>query len=297
MESAPRSADPAKTPAEWPPQWLEPLLLTDARFARAYEALGDQRRARLKRVIAAQYALHPPRPALHAQNRELLTCGLAHEHARAARPFVLLLCEAGLDAPALFLAALLPVLTARPEEVLVARLGSRAEVPDSLLAACELAGQERLAALGPRQMERLLREAAASGLPGLVVHQDSPAFRRIFAASAVRAALDVSPLALCPLRPPLRPGVWRDAPGQLLPECVEPFYGALPFETGDSLGVDLEAFAAGRGLLLLPDSQAGRAGSCGAACAVCESQLGLYRWPELSADLLSLTSGAFSAAP
>jgi hypothetical protein len=295
MEPGPRPEEPAEpTPAAWPPQRLDSLLLPDARFARAYNALGDRRRALLKRAIAAQFALNPPRRTLRAESREVLPSGLARTSIDTPRPFVLLLCDAGLDAPALLLAALLPAFSGRPDHVLVARLGNRADVPDSLLAACELAGQESVAALGPRQMERLLIAAAQTGLPGLVLHQDSAALRRMLAATSVRAALDASPLTLVPLALPQRPGLWRDAPGQLPPADVALLYGALPFEAGSAADADFSAFAAGRDLLLLPD---GRAGQGDAACVVCASQLGLFRWPRLSPDLFSLRRCTYSSAP
>lgn len=301
MEPGPRSAkpdDPAKPAGlAWPPPWLDSQLVPDSRFARAYDALGDSRRALLKRAIAAQFALNPPRRSQRSALTEELPCGLVRCCVSKPRPFVLLLLDTGLDAPALFLAALLPALAARPTDVLVARLGARADVPDSLLAACELAGQERVAALGPRQMERLLLAAAASGLPGLVLHQDSPAFRRILSSKALRAELDASTLALRGLTPPLRPGLWRDASSRPLPEDVALLYGALDFES-PAPGADYASFAAGRGLVLAPDALAGQAGQGGAACCVvAASQLGLYAWPELSPDLFAHCRTTYSSAP
>ncbi len=301
MEPGPRPAqhdDPAKPAARsWPPQRLDSLLIPDARFARAYNALGDRRRALLKRAIAAQYVLNPPRPSLYSVLTEQLASGLVRTSVSRPRPFVLLLLDAGLDAPALLLAALLPALAARPEDVLVARLGGRAETPDSLLAGCELAGQERVAALGPRQLEGLLLDAAASGQSGLVLHADSPALRRILAAKQLRTALDVSSLTLCALPQPQRPGLWRDAPGQFDPADVALLYGALDFEANSPGGADFAAFACGRDLLLLPDARSRQAGQGGAACAVSESQLGLFAWPQLSPDLFTLRRTTYSSAP
>lgn len=299
MEPGPRPDDPAKPtpeacPADWPPRRLDPLLIPDARFARAYRALGDRRRALIKRAIAAQYALNPPRSNLRSVLTEHLPSGLVRTRVSQPRPLVLILLDTGLDAPALLLAALLPTLAARPDDVLVACLGDRAEAPDCLLAACELAGQERVAALGPRQMERLLLDAAASGLPGLVLHADTPALRRILASRPLRAALDASCLTLCALPLPQRPGLWRDAPGRLEPDDVALLYGALPFTIAGPDAADFESFAAGRDLLLLPDE---RAGQGRATCSVTESQLGLFNWPQLSPDLFALCRTTYSSAP
>lgn len=300
MEPGPRPAtqdDPAKPVHSWPPQRLASLLIPDARFARAYDTLGDRRRALLKRTIAAHYALNPPRADRYSVLTEQLASGLVRTRVTQPRPFVLLLLDAGLDAPALLLAALMPALAARPDDVLVARLGGRAETPDSLLAACELAGQEHVAALGPRQLEGLLLDAAVSGQPGLVLHADSPALRRILAAKTLRAALDASCLTLCALPLPQQPGLWRDAPGQFDPADVALLYGALDFEANSPGGAEFAAFASGRGLLLLPDARSRQAGQGGADCAVSESQLGLFAWPRLSPDLFTICRTTYSSAP
>lgn len=66
METSPArpSASPVSPSGPWTfPAWLEPRLLPDARFARAYERTGDQRRALLKGLIADHYALNPPASA------------------------------------------------------------------------------------------------------------------------------------------------------------------------------------------------------------------------------------------
>jgi hypothetical protein len=295
MEPGPRPDEPACSATPWPPRWLEPLLIPDARFARAYNALGDRRRALIKRAIAAQFALHPPSTAARSEFRQVLPSGLEVTLRVSPRPFTLVLCDSGLDAPAMLLAALMPTFAGRPDQVLVVRLGARSDVPQAMLAACELAGQERVAALGPRQMERLLLAAAQSGLPGLVLHQHSPALRRILDSKALRAALDASPLSIEPLALPLAPGIWRDAPGQINPEDVDLLYGALEFEAGDAARDSLDAFAAGRGLLILPDSRAGQ--RTFADCAVCESRLGLFTWPQLVPDLFTVRRCTYSSAP
>ena len=298
------------------PSWLESRLIPDARFARAYDALGDQRRALLKGLIADHYALNQPRPGLRAQCSHQLTSGLTIRRSTAPRPFVLLLTDASLDAPALFLAALMPALTSGAAEVLVLRLGAPAGqqngLPDPLLTACELAGQERLVPVNPAQAERLLADCAASGLPGLVLCPDSPDLRRVLSRPGLRTQLDASALCLATLRLPTALGLWRDTPAQFNPECLNFLYGAQPFAAGglssgrrtaqaDS-GDGFAAFAATRrDLLLVPDARVAEAhaaaGQGGPGLVVGESRLGLWTWPELFPELFQVVAQAYSSTP
>lgn len=279
----PRPADAIESSAPW----LADRLLPDARFARAYNALGDARRALLKSRIADHYALLPPRPDLRAELAELLPGGLALRQTDRPRPFVVILADAALDAPAFLLAALMPALCSGAGSVLVARLGSRAAVPDALLTACELAGQERVAALGPGQAARLMADLASSGAPGLVLHPDTQDLRTLLRKPSVAAALHDSPLRLSPLRLPSRPALWRDEPGQFDPRRVEFLYGQLAFEAGSGAG--FEAFASTRrDLLLLPDARAGQ--PTAASLAVAEAYAGLWLWPDLTRAAFSLVT-------
>ncbi|MHC1701322.1 MAG: hypothetical protein AB9900_10140 [Humidesulfovibrio sp.] len=289
------------------PSWLIPRLASDARFARAYDALGDQRRALLKGLIADHFALNPPAPALGSLCSQQFVSGLTRHVRATPRPFVLLLADAGLDAPALLLAALMPCLCSGAADVLVLRLGARASLPDALLTACELAGQERVAALGPALAARLLSECALSGLPGLVLYPDTPDLRRIVGRPALRAQLDASCLRLAPLRPPRALGLWRDAPTQFEAGRLGLLFGDRAFETGGAqpgrrpgkapADAAFAAFAATpRDLLLVPDARIG-AGQGAARLMVGESRTGLWTWPELSPELFTVSTQAFSSAP
>jgi hypothetical protein len=280
---------PGSEPCSWSfPAWLESHQLPDVRFARAYNALGDQRRALIKGLIARHFALNPPcfsSSGSTARSYDLLE----HTRTQQPAPFVLLLLDDLCDAPALFLAALLPALCARVPQVLVARLGQRSTVPDALLAACELCGQEQLVALGPVLLQRLVQEAAACGEPGLVLHPDTPEFRRLLGQKELRQILDASPLRFVALRAPRAPGLWRDSSIDFPPEDVALLFGKLPFEVAGAVpGMRVrtapheDAWAAfnetRRDLLLAPPARAalGHAG-----CAVSGECLGLWRWSEL----------------
>ena len=307
METAARSSSPAWTC----PTWLAPRFIADACFARAYDALGDQRRALLKGLIADHFALTPPVQSLAAQCSQQFVSGLARHTSSAPRPFVLLLTDASLDAPALFLAALMPALCSGVAEVLVLRLGARpgqpGGPPDALLTACELAGQERVAALSPTLALRLLSECAQSGLPGLVIYPDTPVLRRLFARPDLRGQLDASALRLAPLRLPQSLGLWRDAPAQFDPAVLEFLFGARTFEAGGAMpgrrtgkhltDAAFSAFAATRrDLLLVPDDRLAT-GQGGARLVAGASRTGLWTWPELSPELFWSVTQALGTAP
>jgi len=307
--SPPRPADSPPVPVSRPwtlPSWLLPSLAPDARFARAYEALGAERRALLKGLIADHFALSPPAAALRTRCTREQVSGLSCRSVSTPRPFVLLLTDASLDAPALLLAALMPALSSGAADVLVLRLGARSGLPDVLLTACELAGQERVAAVSPALAARLLLDCAGSGQPGLVLYPDTPSLRRLVQRPGLRAALDASDLRLLPLKPPRALGLWRDAAGQFEPGRLGLLYGEHGFATGgvqpgrrSRKAPDDTAFAAfavqPHDLLLVPDA---RCNTCQTAArlVVGESRLGLWTWPELSApDVFVVTCQTFSS--
>lgn len=273
------------------PQWLEPHLVPDVRFARAYNSLGDAPRALIKSVIAQHHVLTPPVGPHWSSN----TCRfgvLERTSVLEPVPFVLLLLDASIDCPALFLAALLPALCARVPEVLVVRQGKRDAVPDSLLVSCELSGQERVAALGPLQIKRLLTDCASGGEPGVVLYPDTSEYRRVLGQSAVRQAVEASCLRLVPLCAPRAAGLWRDTSLDFSPEDVALLYGALPFETRGAVpgqrgrkAPDEDAWqtfrSVQRDLLLVP---AARAEQGRAAVTVSGACLGLWCWPGMSTN-------------
>lgn len=279
------------------PAWLDQRLVSDLRFARAYNALGDERRALIKGLVARHYSLQHNGPSRVEQSEAF---GIFDRKlVRQPLPFVLLLVDALFDAPALMLAALLPALCARVPQVLVARLGKGA--PDALLVACELSGQERLATLGPVQLQRLLLELAVGGAPGAVIHPDTEDFRRVLAKPALRQALDASPLRLLPLRAPRQPGLWRDAATDFPPADVALLYGALAFEEQGATPGQLNQshpddaawknFAAvPRDLLLAPAAKAGQSRAAVTSSGEC---LGMWRWSKLQHTAFALERQTF----
>lgn len=279
------------------PAWLDQRLVSDFRFARAYNSLGDERRALIKGLVARHYRLQHCGPSQVEQSEAF---GIFDRKlVRQPVPFVLILVDALFDAPALMLAALLPALCARVPQVLVARLGKGA--PDALLVACELSGQERLATLGPVQLQRLLFELAVGSAPGAVIHPDTEDFRRMLAKPALRQALDASPLRLLPLRAPRLPGLWRDAAADFPPADVALLYGALNFEEQGAAPGQLnqshaddaawQYFAAvPRDLLLAPAARAGQSRAALTASGEC---LGMWRWSKLQHAAFALERQTF----
>ena len=128
---------PSYTTTGWLlPDWIDQHLLPDARFARAYSALADDRRALIKGLIARHYALAQPQAAAMRAVEERYALFARRAFIQPA-PFVLLLLDHELHAPGLFLAALMPALCARAEQVLVCHMGKKSDVPDVLLTACD----------------------------------------------------------------------------------------------------------------------------------------------------------------
>lgn len=275
------------------PEWLEPHLVSDSRFARAYGALADDRRALLKGVIARHFVQNPPAHALRQDVEERF--GLFSRHVRKTpAPFVIILVDRDIEAPALFLAALMPALCARVPEILVCRLGKKSDASDAFLTSCELAGQEKVAALGPMLLQRLLAECAATGEPGVVLYPDTASFRHILAQPALCESVDASALRLVGLRPPRACGLWRDEASQFPPLDVALLYGLLNFDIagiapgggGKRDEAAWSAFCAtARDLDLVPQSRLGQGFQGRASVCVSESCLGEWHWPEIGQDL------------
>lgn len=285
------------------PGWLEARLISDARFARAYHSQGDAGRGLLKRLIAAHYSLNPPSAALVSTRLDVLRSGLTVASDATARAFAVILCDGGLDAPAFLLSALVPALCSGVPEVLVLRLGAAGGLNPATLAACELAGQERVAALGAAQTEKLLVHLAGCGQPGVLIHADTPAVRKLLSRPGLAPLLHCPNVRRVALPLPARVGLWRDGQEDFSPESVAQLYGPLPFEEGgpeDAESVPgFEAFAAiARDLLLIPDGRMNllhQLPEQGARVTVTRSQLGLWVWNRLPADAFLLRSTIFSS--
>ncbi len=279
------------------PAWTEGLVVPEARFSRAYASLGDRSRSLIKGLIARHYQLDQPMGPLSWTLDERYPA-MRRESRLAPVSFALLLVDDSMSAPAFVLAALIPALCARVPHVLVAWMGSRSAAPDTLLTACELAGQERVAALGPIQVQRLLDACIADGRPGVVLHPGTAAMTRLLQRPSLAERLAASTVRLLALRRPVRVGLWRDTADIPPADDVSLLYGALQWETNrpgqNTRESDWLSFCnVERDLLLCPDA---RARQGGAAVTVATGSLGMWRWPGLGLQDFLARTEVFSPA-
>ncbi|TVM15835.1 hypothetical protein DPQ33_14115 [Oceanidesulfovibrio indonesiensis] len=149
------------------PSWLLDAALSDAPFARAFDAVGGERRALLKTAIARLTAIYGIADVV--ASREDRTYGAGFSFCRkttVARCSLIVLCE-GFASPAALLASLVPALLAGVPDVVVVRLtGDDPEPwPDGMLCAMELAGQELAVDLDSESFRALLADMPGAGIP------------------------------------------------------------------------------------------------------------------------------------
>lgn len=279
------------------PAWTEGRMVPEARFSRAYSTLGDRSRSLIKGLIARHYQLdHPTGPFSWAVEERYPA--MVRNSRMASVSFALLLVDASMSVPAFLLAALVPALCARIPHVLVAWMGARSAAPDTLLTSCELAGQERVVALGPVQAQRLLDACIADGRSGVVLYPETVAMSRLVQRAPLAERLSGSAVRLLALRFPRHVGLWRDTGDVPTAADVSLLYGALPFETNrpgpDAKETDWRAFCATkRDLLLCPDKCVRQSG---AAVTVTLGCLGMWRWPGLGQETFRVRNEVFSPA-
>ncbi|WP_143337278.1 hypothetical protein [Humidesulfovibrio mexicanus] len=272
-------------------------MVPEACFSRAYASLGDRSRSLIKGLIARHYQLDQPMGPLSWTLDEHYPT-MRRESRMAPVSFALLLVDDSMSAPAFLLAALIPALCARVPHVLVAWMGSRSAAPDTLLTACELAGQERVAAFGPIQVQRLLDACMADGRPGVVLYPGTAALARLLQRPTLAERLAASTVRLLALRRPWRVALWRDTADIPPADDVSLLYGVLQWETNrpgqDTHESDWLAFCnAERDLLVCPDE---RARQGGAAVTVATGSLGMWRWPGLGPQAFLVCNEVFSPA-
>ncbi|MGE4293771.1 MAG: hypothetical protein AB7E32_16360 [Desulfovibrio sp.] len=144
------------------PTWALDACLDDETFAAAYEAVPAQRRALLKTAIARQYAWWAPADCDGFHCVRTWTQGFESLERTAPVRVRILLFDDSCASPALLLAGLLPALTAGAGTTLVVHVREEQDpvVPDGVLAACELAGQEAVAELSRSEVHELCRALA-----------------------------------------------------------------------------------------------------------------------------------------
>lgn len=99
------------------PAWLEAHVIPDAPIAAAYEAVGAENRAVLKKTIACLHALWGEQPPFCERMRAFGQGFGVQEQAQPA-PYALFLIEASYPHPTSLVAALMPALLAGVERIL-----------------------------------------------------------------------------------------------------------------------------------------------------------------------------------
>lgn len=183
------------------PEPFSAYCLDDSIMAEAYDALGPEKRAVLKKNIAVLHAVWREQRESTILTRRLPEGYTVRQESEPA-PYALVVCDAAYPSPACFLAAAMPALLAGVRLVVPCFVGNAAQSPAalaSLVAAVELAGLEEALAL-PDETKLLPLAQALHGRGGagrLVVLGPSPLAR-----GALIYALDQGIPCLSLARPP-----------------------------------------------------------------------------------------------
>ncbi|MFW5735588.1 MAG: hypothetical protein ACOCWR_11060, partial [Oceanidesulfovibrio sp.] len=159
------------------PSWLLDAALSDAPFARAFDAVGEERRALLKTAIARLTTVYGVSDVQERHEIRNYGAGFAMSRRTSlARCAFIVLCQ-GFASPAALLGALVPALLAGVPEVVVVRLveNDPEPWPDALLCAMELAGQELAVDLDLESFRSLLADMPGVGFPYRCLALGSPA--------------------------------------------------------------------------------------------------------------------------
>ena len=164
------------------PELFSAYRLDDSLMAEAYEALGPEKRAVLKKNIAVLYAVWREQRESTCLTRHLPEGYTVHQETHPA-PYTLVVCAAAFPSPACFLAAAMPALLAGVGLVVPCFVGAAARPHAALVAATELAGLEDAVALpDEEQVLPLLHALHGQGARGrLVVLGHAPLARAALA--------------------------------------------------------------------------------------------------------------------
>ncbi len=207
------------------PDWLEAHGIEDNRFAAAYAAASDRQRSLCKALIAALWSMSPPRRTGVEMHAVELEQGCNFLSLTKPLRWAVLCMDASAASPGLVLAALLPALTAGVGEILVVGLGSDS-LPAPVLAALELAGQERVVELEGPQARELAGSLSKAG-DGLVMCLGLEAID-IFRGSPLPRWSPRTVLSDAPLRSTCSLGVFIDKKNQYSRQLAEDISFMLP---------------------------------------------------------------------
>jgi hypothetical protein len=156
-----------KTACEFP-EWINEFVVDDEAFARAYDAVPDNRRALLKTNIARLFEWYGPSRRISGREAVAWRGGFDSVQFSAPADYAVVVFDANLASPARLLASVVPPLACGVENVLAVRLGGD-EWPEPLLTGLELAGQELVTDMSLVRVKGMLEEMDASGATGVVL--------------------------------------------------------------------------------------------------------------------------------
>lgn len=171
--------------------------IADDAFASAYDALAPEERALIKtavaRIVGALASCSCPEVSVVSSRKSMRQGVSLYEETRPA-DWAAILWDGAYGGWPRILAALLPAILAGVPDCLACRVGaapSDGPLPDAVLAAMELAGQELVADVSLDDAFSLLTESAERGLAGRVVLLGADAGFDALAAKAARLGLFV----------------------------------------------------------------------------------------------------------
>ncbi|MFP4392409.1 MAG: hypothetical protein ACLFPG_06110 [Desulfohalobiaceae bacterium] len=275
------------------PKGLQECLLPEESFAEAYQALESLERAYLKQCIAQVFAWYGASSLLHQEQTRQWEQGFSSLHRSRPWPWVLILVQPEMRAPAPLVAAVLPALLAGSAEIIVLQSSEQASWPLAQLCGLELAGLELVGAVAPDMQKDLLQGLNEKNGPGLVLHLGHG-----FQGMELVSGLDSGGQRLA-LFVPSKAGIWQDStvkwdfqalhtalPDLELEDYVPQEYFASRAGMGDSaeaLGLE-ESQKKDWGLLFVPEHMQQQALEQ-ARLVLCPGQESCWIWPGLQACL------------
>lgn len=150
------------------PEWLSDYQLEDAFFANAYESTEPHLRAWLKKTIAQVFEINSPCCPLKSWTVDTWRGGFETEIARSPLDWTVMLVDCESVSPVRLLAALVPALAAGVSNVMVIIEGD-GDIPASILAGLELAGQEDVVRLDTSQLDELVGSLSQNRSTGAII--------------------------------------------------------------------------------------------------------------------------------
>ena len=151
------------------PDWTEDFLVADAAFAAAYDACASEERAALKTAIARTATVCGVAGDVSHRVR-VMRQGFSLREISCPASWTILVLDGVQTGPARMLAALMPAILAGVPDILVCRVvRDSTPFPQGLLAALELAGQERVMECGPEDALALVSSCCKQDARGRLI--------------------------------------------------------------------------------------------------------------------------------